>query len=105
MPNGFKPNLGPAYIPFHIIDRDGCTIPAKYVKIKMTNNPYTYGMINSEGKVFKGLIHTAPVLDITHIPCINTEDLVSLQFNYPDALCIDNMLACIGDWSLVAEVH
>ena len=28
----------------------------------MTNDPYAYGMINSEGEVYKGLIHTADTL-------------------------------------------
>ena len=65
---GFEPNLGPVYVPFHIIDQDGCTILAKYVKVKMTNDPYAYGMINGKGEVFKGLIHAAPVLDITYVP-------------------------------------
>ena len=105
VPNRFKPNLGPAYIPFHIIDRDGHTIPAKYIKVKMTNDPYTYGMINSEGEVFKGLVHAAPVLDITHVPHITLEDLVSLHFDYPDASHINNTLVHVGDRSLVAEVH
>ena len=105
VPNGFEPNLGPAYIPFHIINKDGHTIPAKYVKVQMTNDPYAYGMINSEGEVFKGLIHTAPVLNITHVPHITSEDLVSLHFNYLNASRINNALAHVGDQSLVAEVH
>ena len=71
----------------------------------MTNDPYMYGMINSTGEVFKGMIHAAPVLDITHIPRITTEDLASLRFDYPDATRIDNALARVGDQSLVAEVH
>ena len=48
---------------------------------------------------------TAPVLDITHIPCLGTDDLVSLHFDYPNVLRIDNVLARMGDRSLVAEVH
>ena len=71
----------------------------------MTNDPYMYSMIKSKGEVFKGLVHATPVLNIKHIPCVSTEDLVSLQFNYPDMLHIDNALACVGDRSLITEVH
>ena len=50
-------NCGPQYIPFHIVNRDGVTVLAKYVKVKMTNDPYAYGMLHSAGEVYKGLIH------------------------------------------------
>ena len=98
-------NRGPQYVPFHIVNRDGVTVPAKYVKVKMTNDPYAYGMLNSTGEVFKGLVHATPVLDITHVPRLGADDLVSLHFDYADASRIDNALAHIGDKSLCAEVH
>ena len=98
-------NHGPQYVPFHIINRDGVAVPAKYVKIKMTNDLYAYGMLNSTGEVYKGLIHAAPVLDLTHVPRLGADDLTSLCFDYVDAFCIDNALARVGDKSLCAEVH
>ena len=98
-------NHGPQYVPFHIVNRDGVTVPAKYVKVKMTNDPYAYGMLSSTGEVYKGLIHAALVLDITHVPCLSPDDLVSLRFDYADASRIDNALARVGDRSLCAEVH
>ena len=98
-------NHGPQYILFHIVNRDGVTVPAKYVKVKMTNDPYAYGMLHSQGEVYKGLIHAAPVLDITHVPRLGADDLVSLRFDYADASRIDNALARVGDKSLCAEVH
>ena len=105
VPRKFEPNVGPTYVPFHITNRNGRSIPAKYIRVKMTNDPYMYGMINSTGEVFKGMIHAAPVLDITHVPRITAEDLTSLRFDYPDATRIDNALAHVGDRSLAAEVH
>ena len=98
-------NHGPQYVPFHIVNRDGVTVPAKYVKVKMTNDLYAYGMLSSTGEVYKGLVHAAPVLDITHIPRLSTDNLVSLRFDYADASRIDNVLARVGDKSLCAEVH
>ena len=98
-------NHGPQYVPFHVVNRDGATVLAKYVKIKITNNPYAYGMLTSKGEVYKGLVHATPVLDITHILCLGPDNLVSLRFDYADTSCIDNALACIGNKSLVAEVH
>ena len=44
-------NHGPQYVPFHIVNRDRVTVPAKYVKTKMTNDPYAYGMLSSTGDV------------------------------------------------------
>ena len=105
IPHKFEPNVGTAYVPFHIINHDGRSVPAKYIRVKMTNDPYMYGMLNSTGEVFKGMIHAAPVLDITHVPRVAAEDLTSLRFDFPDATCIDNVLARVGDRSLVAEVH
>ena len=105
VPAGFKMNHGPQYVPFHIVNKDGVTVPTKYVKVKMTNDPYTYGMLNSKGEVYKGLVHVAPVLDITHVPCLGADDLISLRFDYVDTSRIDNALAHVGDKSLVAEVH
>ena len=105
IPNGFKMNHRPQYIPFHIVDRDRATVPAKYVKVKITNNPHAYGMLHSTGEVYKGLVHAVLVLDITHVPRLGVDDLVSLHFDYTDVLCIDNALARVGDRSLVAEVH
>ena len=98
-------NHGPQYVPFHIVNRDGITVPAKYVRVKMTNDPYAYGMLTSAGEVYKGLLHAAPVLDITHVPRLGAEDLHSLCFDYMDASRIDNALARVGDKSLCAEVH
>ena len=71
----------------------------------MTNDPYAYGMLNSTGEVYKGLIHAAPILDITHMPRLSADNLVSLCFDYVDASCINNALARVGDKSLCAEVH
>ena len=98
-------NHGPQYVPFHIVNRDGITVPAKYIKVKMTNDPYAYGMITSAGEVYKGLVHATPILDITHVPRLGAEDLQSLRFDYVDTSHIDNALACVGDKSLCAEVH
>ena len=98
-------NHGPQYVPFHIVNRDGVMVPAKYIKVKMTNDPYAYGMLTSSGEVYKGLIHAAPVLDITHVPRLGADDLDSLRFDYEDASRVDNALARVGDKSLCAEVH
>ena len=105
MPRGFEMNRGPQYVPFHIVNRDGVTVPAKYVRVKMTNDPYAFGMLNSTGEVYKGLIHAAPVLDITHVPRLGADDLTSLRFDYMDASRIDNALARVSDKSLCTEVH
>ena len=71
----------------------------------MTNDPYAYGMLNSTGEVYKGLVHTALVLDITHVPRLGADDLASLRFDYEDASHIDNALTQVRDQSLVAKVH
>ena len=98
-------NRGPQYVPFHVVNRDRVMVPAKYIKVKMTNDPYAYGMLNSTGEVYKGLIHATPVLDVTHVPRLGADDLMSLRFDYADASCINNALARVGDKSLCAEVH
>ena len=98
-------NHGAQYVPFHIVNRDGITVPAKYVKVKMTNDPYAYGMLHSKGEVYKGLVHAAPVLDLTSVPRLGADDLTTLRFDYMDASRIDNALARIGDKSLCAKVH
>ena len=49
IPRFFELNQGPAYIPFLIPNDQGRKVPAKYVSVHMTTNPYTLGKLTSDG--------------------------------------------------------
>ena len=106
MPCRFNLNHSHHYIPFHITNTEGREVPAKYIKVKMTSDPFAYGMLSSTSLIFKGFVHAAPILDVDDVPKFYyDEQLKSLQADYVNATQVNDSLGCIQDWSLVAEVH
>ena len=97
IPLGFDINHCHHYISFHITNPEGHEVPAKYVKVKMTSNPFAYGMLSSASPIFKGFVHAAPVLNINNTPTLHNHNLQSLQANYSSATQVNNALACIQD--------
>ena len=70
----------------------------------MTQNPYAYGKLESNGPTYWGEIHAAPRHDY---PCtlLCEEDLCKLLPMGHQYLNIDNALIMLHDCSLQAEVH
>jgi hypothetical protein len=102
---GYEQNQGTSYIPFLILDMTGRQVPARYIKVHMTNNPYVEARLEMDGLVHRGKIHAAVVTDhTTHKPEIGPDELWLLEMNYTNAMLVDEAVAHVGNRSLTAEV-
>ena len=63
VPEGYEWNNKHNYIPFHIPNKHGRAVPAKYVAVFMAANPYALGKLTSDGPAYTGEIHAAPRFD------------------------------------------
>jgi hypothetical protein len=60
---GYENNQGTSYVPFTILDATGRQVPARYIKVHMTDNPYVEARMAMDGPVHRGEIHAAAVHD------------------------------------------
>ena len=105
IPCFFELNQGPAYIPFNITNNQGRKVPAKYISVHMTANPYTLGKLTSDGQTKWGEIHVAPRYDYLRVHDYSDDDLHELLPSWHESLDVDMALVEMHDCSLQAEVH
>jgi hypothetical protein len=102
---GYENNQGTSYVPFTILDATGRQVPARYIKVHMTDNPYVEAWMAMDGPVHRGEIHAAAVHDrVGRTPEVGPDKLRLLDRSYPDWVMVDEALAHVGDRSLTAEV-
>jgi hypothetical protein len=102
---GYKHNIGTSYIPFLIIDETGRQVPARFIKVCMTDNPYVEARLSMDGQVHRGEIHAAAFTDrVAPQPTIGPDELQLLDCEYQDWMVVDDVLATIQDRLLTAEV-
>ena len=105
IPHFFKLNQGPGYIPFLITNDQGRNIPAKYISVHMTANPYALGMLKSDGPVKWGEIHAAPRYDYSHVKGYSDDDLNELLPSWHEFLDVNAALVEMRSYLLQAEIH
>ena len=71
----------------------------------VTFNPYAIGMVTGHGLSFCREIHAAPCHNVMRTPEYSSDQLHTLYSQHADHQHIDNMLAQVGDKSLIVEVH
>jgi hypothetical protein len=102
---GYESNQGTSYIPFTILDATGRQVPARYIKVHMTDNPYVKARMAMDGPIHRGEIHAAAVHDRVGLtPEIGPDKLQLLDCSYQDWIMVDKAIAHVGDRSLTAEV-
>jgi hypothetical protein len=102
---GYENNQGTSYVPFTILDTTGRSVPARYIKVHMTDNPYVEARMMMDGPVHRGEIHAAAVHDrVGRTPDIGPDELHLLDCSYQDGVMVDEAIAHVGDRSLTAEV-
>jgi hypothetical protein len=102
---GYKHNRGTSYIPFLILDDTGRQVPARFIKVHMTDNPYVEAQLTMDGPVHCGEIHATAVTDCTMcMPEIRPDELQLLECSYQDWMMVDDAVTQVGDRSLTAEV-
>jgi hypothetical protein len=102
---GYENNQGTSYVPFTILDATGRQVPARFIKVHMTDNPYVEARMTMDGPVHRGEIHAAAVHDrVGRTPDIGPDELRLIDCSYQDWIMVDEAIAHIGDRSLTAEV-
>jgi hypothetical protein len=102
---GYENNQGTSYVPFTILDATGRSVPARFIKVHMTDNPYVEARMTMDGPVHRGEIHAAAVQDrVGRMPEIGPDELRLLDRGYQDWIMVDEAIAHVGDRSLTAEV-
>ena len=97
-------NQGTAYVPI-IILQDGRRIPAKYVRVIMSDNPEVFGTMGRGEPIFHAEIHAARSHDYGKAAEYSPDDLKYLRADYAESRTVDDALSHIGDVSLTAEVR
>ena len=103
-PDGYVVNRGTAYVPM-IILQDGRRIPAKYVRVIMSDNPEVFGTMARGEPIFRAEIHAARSHDHGKAAEYSLDELKYLRADYAEARVVDDALSHIGDVSLSAEVR
>jgi hypothetical protein len=102
---GYENNQGTSYVPFTILDATGRQVPARYIKVHMTDNPYVEARMAMDGPVHRGEIHAAAATDrVGRTPDIGPDELRLIDRGYTDWMMVDEAIAHVGDRSLTAEV-
>ena len=102
-PDGYVVNLGTLYVPIIVI-QDGRRIPAKYVRVIMSDNPEAFGTMGRGEPIFRAEIHAARSHDYGKAAEYTPDDLKYLRADYAESRVVDDALSHIGDVSLTAEV-
>jgi hypothetical protein len=107
VPAGFEHNQGPAYIPFHIRNKHGSEMPARYIRAHLdAPNPFVEGQLSLNGPTYHSEIHAASIIDVDIPPPPITADILRLlDTDYMGHNRVDEALGEIGDHSLRAEVN
>jgi hypothetical protein len=94
---GYENNQGTSYVPFTILDATGRPVPARYIKVHMTDNPYVEARMTMDGPVHRGEIHAAAVHDrVGRTPDIGPDELRLLDRSYQDWIMVDEAIAHVG---------
>jgi hypothetical protein len=102
---GYENNQGTSYVPFTILDATGRQVPARFIKVHMTDNPYVEAQMTMDGPVHWGEIHAAAVHDrVGRTLDIGLDELRLIDRSYQDWIMVDEAIAHVGDRSLTAEV-
>ena len=81
LPDDFWANVPPRYIPFNIW-HNGQEVPAKYVTIQMTNDPYALGTMGAGCPVFRRPAHVAPRITREEVSARENTTLRTLGHDY-----------------------
>ena len=104
LPDDFWTNVPPRYIPFNIW-HNGQEVPAKYVTIQMTNNPYVLGTMGAGCPVFQQPAHVTPRITKEEVNARENTTLRTLGHDYQGRDWVNDALIQLRDDGLKVEVH
>ena len=100
----FEINEGDQAIPFTITDRFGRPMPARYVRVHMTSNPYVIARLTANGPDYRGELHATPYNGPEEVEPLTDKAMQMLEPDFPAAKHVSNALRHMNDRTLWAEV-
>ncbi|KAF8265829.1 hypothetical protein EI94DRAFT_1702181 [Lactarius quietus] len=88
-----------------VIEHDGRRIPAKYMQVKMLDNPEVYGTMGRYAPIYRADIHAEPCRDMGPAAEYIREELQYFHADFRGKRQVDEALTRLGDISLQAEVR
>ena len=107
LPLGFDFNRGSNYVPCLVTLNGGRRVPARYIHIVMSNDPYVISIIPGNNNHYGSVLHAKPSYDIDQFqhPHYGMDNLWHLKYRVDEAEEFNNALAFLHDHLLTAEVH
>ena len=88
-----------------VIEHEGRRIPARYVRVRMLDNPEVFGTMGRDSPIYRGDIHAEPCRDMGPAAEYTREELQYFRADFRGRRQVDEALARLGDISLAAEVR
>ncbi|KAF8259011.1 hypothetical protein EI94DRAFT_1814142 [Lactarius quietus] len=88
-----------------VIEHDGRCIPAKYVRVRMLDNPEVFGTMGRYSPIYRADIHAEPCRDMGPTAEYSRDELQYFRTDFRGKHQVDEALARVGDISLQAEVR
>ena len=105
MPEGFYPNVGPHYIPFHIRAADGHLYTAEYTCVDWSHNPHVIGMRANSPSIYSTPLYAQQARDLTQvIPRYTKGEVAFFENDCPLRPEVDEAIESEGDPSLKADI-
>ena len=104
-PEGFYPNIGPHYIPFHIRAADGHLYAAEYTHVDWSRNPHVIGMRANSPTIYSTPLYAQQARDLTQVvPCYTKAEVAFFENDCPLRPEVDEAIESEGDPSLKADL-
>ena len=105
MPEGFFPNVGPHYVPFHICAADGHLYAAEYTRVDWSRNPHIMGMRANSPTVYSTPLYAQQARDLTQIvPHYTKAEVAFFEKDCPLRPEVNEAIESEGDPSLKADI-
>ena len=79
-------------------------MPARYIQVHMTNNPYVIARLTTNGPDYRGELHATPYDGPEPVEVLTDEAVRMLEPKFPAAEHVSDALHRIGDRTLWAKV-
>ena len=79
-------------------------MPARYIRVHMTSNLYVVARLTANGPDYQGELHAMPYNGPEEVEPLTNEAMRMLEPDFPAAVHVSNVLHCMCDRTLWAEV-
>ena len=103
-PEGFRHNIGEQFIPFNITDEHRRPMPARFVQVNLTADPYILGRLTLASPTYRSELHVTPIDGEEPPQCLTDNAIHMFDCDYPAADLVNVVVQRIGDLTLEGEI-